>query len=112
MWRNVLVGGLALNAATGFGYRVYRLTKGGPIPDVWGQAVLGVLLALLAVLVAVGADWARWLAVAYAAIYAFVGMPVWILGVLIPLPPRAIDYAYAVVYYVVLVVIGVAAIAM
>lgn len=112
MWRYLLVGGLALNAVTGFGYRVYRLTKGGPMPDVWGQAVLGVFLALLAVLIGFGADWARWLALAYAAIYAFVGMPVWILGVLLPLPPRAIDYAYAVVYSAVLIVIAVAAIAL
>jgi hypothetical protein len=111
-WRNVLVGGLALNAALGFGYRVYRLSKGGPMPDVWGQAVLGAVLALLAVLIGLGSGWARWLALAYAVIYAFIGMPVWILGVLIPLPPRTVDYAYAAVYSALLVVIGVAAIAL
>lgn len=112
LWRAALVGGLALNAALGFGYRVYRLSKGGPIADVWGQAVLGAILALLAVLIGLGFTWTRWLALAYAVIYAFVGMPAWVLGVLIPLPPRAIDYTYAAVYSVALVAIGVAATAL
>ena len=111
-WRVVLIAGLAVNAALGFGYRVYRLGKGGPIGDVWGQAVLGVVLGALAILIAAGATWARWPSLAYAVIYAFGAMPVWVLGVLIPLPPRAIDYAYAAVYWLGLLVIGVAAIAL
>ena len=110
LWRVVLVAALAVNAALGFGYRVYRLSKGGPIGDVWGQAVLGVVLGILAILIAAGATWARWPSLVYAVIYAFVAMPVWVLGVLIPLPPRALDYAYAAIYWVGLLVIGVAAI--
>ena len=112
LWRVLLVGGLAVNAALGFGYRIHRLSKGGPIGDVWGQAVLGVVLCVFAVLVASGATWARWPALAYAVIYSFVAMPVWVLGVLIPLPPRAIDYAYTGTYWTGLIVIGVAAIAL
>ena len=112
LWRTVLVAALALNAALGLGYRIYRLSKGGPIADVWGQAVLGTVLALVAMSVGLGIDWPRWIALAYALLFAIVAMPVWVLGVLLPLPPRAIDYAFTVVYWVMLVVIAVAAIAM
>ena len=51
-WRIILVAALALNGVLGFGYRAYRLTKGGPLGDVVGQAILGLLLAGLAVGVA------------------------------------------------------------
>ena len=111
-WRSVLVAGLGLNAAVGFGYRIYRLSKGGPIADVWGQAVLGVVLAALAVGVGFGLDWARWPALGYAILFAVVAMPVWVLAVLIPLPPRAPDYAFTALYWATLLAIGVAAIAL
>lgn len=100
---------LGLNASLGLGYRVYRLTKGGPLGDVVGQAVLGLLLGLLAV--AVGADmgWARWVALGYALLFGVVVMPLWVLAVLIPLRPGATDYGFTVVYWGGLVAIAVCA---
>ena len=112
VWRTVLVGGLALNAALGFGYRVYRLSNGGPIADVWGQALLGALLLALAASIGLGAEWPRWLAVAYAALFAILAMPVWVLAVLIPLRPGRVDYAFTALYWSALIVIGVAGLAL
>ena len=112
VWRTVLIGALALNAGLGFGYRVYRLAKGGPIADVWGQAVLGAVLVVLAASLALGAGWPRWPALAYAALFAIIAMPVWVLAVLIPLRPGPADYAFAALYWSALMVIGVAAIAL
>ena len=109
MWETTLIVALVTNAALGLGYRVYRHTKGGPIGDVWGQAVLAVILIGLALAIAGGVSGLRWVAFGYAALFAFVVMPVWVLGVLLPLPPRAIDYAFTVAYWVLLVVIGVGA---
>ena len=110
-WRDTLLVALALNAVVGFGYRVYRLSKGGPIADVWGQAILGGVLAVIAGLIAIGVTWVRWIALLYAAVFAIVVMPVWVLGVLLPLKPRAIDYAFTAFYWAALVVIGVAVVA-
>ena len=110
MWRSLLVGALCLNAVAGFGYRFYRLKRGGPLGDVLGQAILGALLLALAVLIGTEADWARWPALAYAALFGLVVMPIWTLAVLIPLPPGRLDYAFTGVYWTTLLVIGVAAI--
>jgi hypothetical protein len=112
VWRTILIVALAINAALGFGYRVYRLSKGGPIADVWGQAILGVLLALTAAFVQMGDGWARWVAVAYGLLFGLAVLPVWILGVLIPMRPRKPDYAFTAVYWVGLIVIVVAALAL
>lgn len=106
-----MVVALFVNAIAGLGYRTYRYTRGGPIADVWGQAILGLFLGGLAIGIANGIEWLRWPALIYAGLFALVAMPVWILGVLIPLPPRAIDYAFAGLYYAGLLVIAVAAIA-
>ena len=111
-WRLVLVAALGINAATGFGYRVYRLSKGGPLGDVIGQAVLGVLLLGLALAVALDAAWARWPALMYALLFGVAVMPVWVLAVLIPLRPRWIDYAFTVVYWICLVLVGLSALAL
>ena len=108
-WETVVVIGLVINAVTGLGYRVYRRTKGGPIADVWGQAVLAVLLAVTATGIALGADWLRWVAFVYAALFALLAMPVWVLGVLLPMRPRAVDYSFTVVYWALLIAIGIAA---
>ena len=35
------MGALSLNAAIEAGYHTYRLTRGGPLSDVTGQAILG-----------------------------------------------------------------------
>ena len=110
-WRNLLVAALALNAAVGFGYRVYRLAKGGPIADVWGQAILGVLLGAIAVGFGVGVTWLRWVAFGYALLFGVIVMPVWVMGVLLPLRPRALDYAFTVVYWLMLAAIAIAALA-
>ena len=101
--------GLTLNAVSGFVYRYFRYRRGGPRGDVWGQAVLGVLLGVLALSIALGGDWARWPALVYAALFAVVVMPIWTLAVLIPLPPARVDYAFTGLYWTTLVVIGVAA---
>lgn len=108
-WETVVVIGLVINAVTGLGYRVYRRTKGGPIADVWGQAVLGILLVATAAGILLGADWLRWVALVYAAVFALVAMPVWVLGVLLPLRPRAVDYSFTVLYWALLIAIGIAA---
>jgi hypothetical protein len=112
VWRTILVVTLAINAALGFGYRVYRLSKGGPIADVWGQALLGVLLAADAALVGAGATWARWAALVYGLLFGFVVLPIWILGVLIPSRPRAPDYTFTAIYALGLLVIVIAALAL
>ena len=108
-WRSVLIVALIANAALGLGYRLYRRTKGGPRADVWGQAVLGTLLLAIAVGIAAGVGWLRWAAIVYAGLFAFLAMPVWVLGVLLPMRPRAIDYSFTVTYWAMLIVIGVAA---
>ncbi|MGH2756996.1 MAG: hypothetical protein ACRDI3_04330 [Actinomycetota bacterium] len=105
----VLAGALALNAALGFGYRVYRLTKRGPLGDVIGQAILGIVLAGLAIAVAADLGWARWAALIYGLLFGVAVMPVWVLGVLIPSEPRAPDYAFTVVYWATLAVVIAAA---
>jgi hypothetical protein len=110
-WQVTLVVLLGYNAVVGFGYRVYRLVKGGPISDVIGQAVLGVLLIGLAIATATGAGWPRWAALIYALLFGVAVMPIWVLAVLIPLQPRAIDYAFTALYWAGLVVIAISAIA-
>ena len=106
----VLVVSLVANGVLGLGYRAYRFTKGGPKADVWGQALLAVILAAVAAGVAAGAGALRWVALGFAAIFALAVMPVWVLGVLLPMRPRAIDYGFTVTYWALLVVIGVAAV--
>ena len=98
-WRTILVAALALNAALGFGYRAYRLTKGGPLGDVVGQAILGLVLAGLAVGVAAEVEWTRWGALVYSVLFALIVMPLWTLAVLIPMKPRPLDYAFTAIYW-------------
>lgn len=109
VWRSVLVGALVVNGLAGFSYRLYRYRNGGPLGDVLGQAILGVLLAALALALVLGAGWPRWPALAYAVLFAFLVMPIWTLAVLIPLPPGKIDYAFTALYWATLFVIGAAA---
>ena len=109
-WQVLLVAALALNAALGFGYRVYRLTKGGPLGDVTGQAVLGLLLGGVAVGVALDQSWARWASLVYGLFFALVVMPIWTLAVLIPMHPRRIDLVFTIVYWTSLALIAMAAI--
>ncbi len=108
-WRQLLIGALAFNAAAGFGYRVYRLTKGGPMADVIGQAVLGVILAGLAIALATGVGWPRWPALVYGLVFAVVVMPIWVLAVLIPIRPGTIDYVFTLLYWFSLAAIVIAA---
>lgn len=111
IWRATLIAALLFNAATGLGYRVYRFRKGGPKSDVVGQSILGVLLAALAAGLAVGGGWPRWPALVYGLLFGVVVMPIWVLAVLIPLGPRAIDYAFTAAYWAMLILIVVAALA-
>ena len=108
--RLVLIVALALNGALGLGYRTYRYSKGGPKTDVWGQAVLAFFLCVLAAAIGLGVAWLRWAALAFALLFAVVVMPIWVLGVLLPMRPRAIDYTFTVIYWALLVAIGVAAV--
>ena len=112
MWRALLVGALASNAVIGVAYRVYRRSKGGPKSDVIGQSILGLLLAAVAIGVAAEADWLRWASLGYGILFGAAVMPVWVLAVLIPLRPRAIDYAFTALYWAALVVIVVASLAL
>ncbi len=111
-WQTVLVGALLLNAVLGFGYRVYRLSKGGPLGDVIGQAALGILLIGLALAVALGGGWARWPALVYGLLFGLLVMPVWTLAVLIPLRPERVDWAFTGFYWAALALICVAAFAL
>ncbi|HEU4480424.1 MAG TPA: hypothetical protein VFS18_00940, partial [Actinomycetota bacterium] len=65
----------------------------------------------LAILIAVDVEWARWPALGYALLFGIVVMPIWTLGVLIPLPPEAPDYSFTALYWGTLVLIAVAALA-
>lgn len=105
--QTVLMVALALNAVLGFGYRVYRLAKGGPLADVTGQAILGLLLAGLAIAVALETGWAQWAALAYALLFGLVVMPIWVFAVLIPLPPERTDYAFTAIYWLTLSTIAI-----
>ena len=97
--KTVLVVALMLNAGLGFGYRLWRFFKGGPLGDVVGQAILGALLVGLAVAVGAGAGWARWAALGYGLLFGLVVMPVWTLAVLLPMQPGRPDYAFTVAYW-------------
>ncbi len=99
VWRVLLVAGLCLNALLGLGYRVYRLTKGGPIADVIGQGILGAVLLAVALSVALGVGWTRWIAFVYGLAFGVVVMPIWTLAVLIPMRPQRLDYAFTGVYW-------------
>lgn len=108
-WNIVCAIALAFNAASGFGYRVYRVTKGGPIGDVIGQAILGLVLAVLAIGVGLDQTWGLWGAVIYGLLFGVAVMPVWVLAVLIPSEPRKTDYAFTVLYWCALAVVVVSA---
>jgi hypothetical protein len=110
-WQAILASALVANAVALAGYRLYRFTKGGPRADATGGAVLGALLVVLAVLVLNDVSWARWAALAYGLVFAVVVMPIWVLAVLIPLPPEPIDWAFTAFYEASLLVIVVGAIA-
>lgn len=98
-WGYALAVALVANAVIGFGYRVFRLSKGGPLGDVIGQAVLGVLLVGIAFGVMAAHDWARWSALIYGLLFGVAVMPVWVLAVLIPSDPKRVDYAFTAVYW-------------
>jgi hypothetical protein len=97
--RSILIVLLALNGAVVFGYRVYRLTKGGPMADALGAAILAAIVAVLAIAVAAEAGWGRWGALFYSALFGLAVMPVWTLAVLIPMRPRLPDYVFTAVYW-------------
>jgi hypothetical protein len=109
-WRAVLVVALAFNAVAGFGYRIYRVTKGGPLADVVGQGVLGVVLGATAAGIAAGVTVARWVALSYGVLFGLAVMPVWTLAVLIPMRPGGLDYAFTAAYWACLAAIVVAAV--
>lgn len=104
-WQFVIVVALVFNALLGFGYRLYRLPRGGARADVNGQALLGAILLALAVALALGARWPRWPALAYGLLFGIVVMPIWILAVLIPGSPGRLDYVFTALYWIVLFVI-------
>ncbi|HZK51621.1 MAG TPA: hypothetical protein VFD47_08670 [Actinomycetota bacterium] len=104
-WQFVTVIALVLNALLGFGYRLYRLPRGGTRADVNGQALLGVILIVMAVALAFGAGWPRWPALVYGLLFGIVVMPIWVLAVLIPGSPGRLDYVFTALYWMVLFVI-------
>jgi hypothetical protein len=108
-WTLVIM--LGVNAALVLGYRLYRLTKGGPMADAIGGAVLAAALVLVALGVAAGTGWVRWAALGYGSLFAVVVMPIWALAVLIPMRPRWPDYTFTALYWLSLIVICIAAVA-
>lgn len=110
-WYIALATALVFNAVLGLAYRVHRLARGGPRADVVGQGVLAVVLGAMAAGVAARLGWVRWAALAYAAVFGVVVMPLWVLGVLIPMRPRLVDLAFTALYWLCLAVIAAAAVA-
>lgn len=110
-WDSILVATVVANGVLAFAYRVWRLTKGGPIYDVIGGAIVALALGAIGAGYAAGAGWMRWVALVYAALFALVVMPVWTLAVLIPMRPRAPDLTFTSIYWATLVLIAVAALA-
>jgi hypothetical protein len=108
-WQAILALALIFNALLLVGYRLLRMKKGGPRADAIGGAVLGGLQVSLAVLVWQGVDWARWPALLLAVLFAFVVTPIWTLAVFIPLRPGAPDWAFLGLYWVSLLLTGLAA---
>ena len=106
----VLVVTLAANGALVFGYRIYRLARGGPLADAVGGAALAAALAVIAIAIAAGVEWVRYVALGYGLTFGLAAMPVWVLGVLIPMRPGPLDYAFTILYWSSLAVIVVAAI--
>ena len=104
-WQVVTVVALLFNALLGFGYRLYRLQRGGSRADVNGQALLGVILIALAVALMLGEGWPRWPALVYGLLFGVVVMPIWVLAVLIPGSPGKLDYTFTAIYWMVLFVI-------
>ncbi|MGH2751335.1 MAG: hypothetical protein ACRDK3_10785 [Actinomycetota bacterium] len=104
-WQSVLVAALVCNAVMGFGYRLYRLTRGGARADVNGQALLGILLLGLALALGSGASWPRWPALGYGLLFGVIVMPIWVLAVLIPSSPGRPDYLFTAIYWALLFVI-------
>jgi hypothetical protein len=111
-WEAILIVSLACGALLVLGYRTYRLTKGGPMADVWGGALLALLLTALAIMVGADVAWARWPALVYGLLFGVVVMPIWTLAVLMPLRPGAPDYGFMVLYWISLVTTVVAALAL
>jgi hypothetical protein len=111
-WRAVLVAALIANALLGVGYHTWRLTRGGPMADVIGRAVLGVVLLALAIAVALEVGWAHWAALIYGLLFGLAAMPVWVLGVLLPLEPGKLDYAFTAAYWLCALAVIPAAIAL
>lgn len=111
-WRTVLVVALFLNAALVFAYRLYRLARGGPVADAVGGAVLAIIVSTCGAFLVAGSGWPRWPALLYAGVFALLVMPFWTLAVLIPLPPERVDIAFTGLYWISLVAIGVAAVAL
>jgi hypothetical protein len=110
-WQVVLAASLAVNAVLGLGYRVLRLTRGGPMSDVVGQAILGLVLLGLALGAYAGARAATLGGLFYGILFGAVVMPIWTLAVLIPMTPGPLDYAFTIAYWSLLALIVVAAIA-
>ncbi len=107
--RSVLCVALVVNAFSGVAYRVFRLRHGGPRADVTGQAILAVLLLLLAAGAWGGQTWSKWVALVYGLLFGLVVMPLWTLAVFIPMRPGPLDKAFAVSYWGALATIVVAA---
>jgi hypothetical protein len=112
MWRTVLSAALCVNAAAGFGYRLFRFSKGGPLGDVLGQAVLGILLLALAAAAVSGASFVSLASLFYAVLFGVIVMPLWVVAVLIPLRPQRLDLVFTGVYWLALIVIAIAALAL
>lgn len=100
---------LAISAALVSGYRIYRLSKGGPLADAVGGAILATMLIAIGVLATAGAGWARWPALGYAILFGLIVMPIWTLAVYIPSRPGTLDHVFTGAYWLSLVAVGIAA---
>lgn len=106
-----MVVSLIVSGVLAFGYRLYRMRKGGPTPDAVGGAVLAVGLAGVAIAFASGTLWVRWIALGYALLFGLVVTPIWVLAVFIPARPRPWETLVIVAYWISVATVGVSAIA-
>ena len=109
LWRGVLFIALVVNALSGLAYRVSRLRHGGPRADVTGQAILALVLLVIAAGVWASHAWSTWAALVYGLLFGLVVMPLWTLAVFIPMRPGGLDKAFALSYWALLATIVLAA---
>ena len=80
--------------------------------DLYGGMALALLLVGVAAGVLAEFGWMRWVAFGYAALFALVVTPIWVLAVVIPARPDTLEKALVGAYWLSLAAIAVAALSL